>query len=127
MQRKPRTIRVGDPFSGASPSDVTVVLTTAPTVDVATSLAERLLDAGLIACANIVPGVRSLYRWKDEVQRDDEVLVLMKSTATIYTRLEAFLAEAHPYDVPEILSVPVSAGFAPYVSWIREEVSGTDE
>jgi uncharacterized protein involved in tolerance to divalent cations len=62
MQRKPRTIRVGDPFSGASPSDVTVVLTTAPTVDVATSLAERLLDAGLIACANIVPGVRSLYR-----------------------------------------------------------------
>lgn len=118
---------MGDAFSGASRSDITLVLTTAPTLDVATSLAERLLGARLIACANIVPGVRSLYRWKGEVQRDDEVLVLMKTTATVYPRLEAFLAEAHPYDVPEILSMPVSAGFAPYVSWIREEVSGTHE
>ena len=78
---------MGDPFSGAAPSDVTLVLTTAPTLDVATSLAEQLLDAELIACANIVPGVRSLYRWKDGVQRDDEVIVLMKSTATTYARL----------------------------------------
>jgi len=118
---------VGDPVPGATRSDVALVLTTAPTLDVATSLAEGLLDAGLIACANIVPGVRSLYRWKGEVQRDDEVLVLMKSTTTLYPRLEAFLAKAHPYDVPEILSMPVSAGFAPYVSWIREEVSDTHE
>ena len=104
-----------------------MVLTTVPTLDVATVLAERLLAARLIACANIVPGVRSLYRWNNEIQRDDEVLLLMKSTVSTYARLEASLAEAHPYDVPEIVSVPVSAGFAPYLDWVDGEVGGGHE
>jgi len=114
-------------MSEIAPSDVTLVLTTAPSAEVAETVVERLLEGGLIACANMVPGVRSLYRWQGQIRRDDEVLVLMKSTGAAYDRLEAALAEMHPYDVPEIVAVPLSEGLAPYLSWVMAEVGGSDE
>ena len=108
------------------PNEVTVVLTTAPDAETAERLAGRLLDERLIACANIVPGVRSVYRWKGETQRESEVLVLLKTTRECVTRLTDRVAVLHPYDVPEVLALPVTAGLGAYVDWVGEEVGPAD-
>ena len=100
-----------------------VVLTTAPDADVARSLATRLVEARLAACANVVPGVTSIYRWKGEGQEDSEVLVILKTTPAGLGPLRDRIAELHPYDVPEILALDAPEGSADYLRWVAEEVS----
>lgn len=101
-----------------------VVLTTMPDQGAATALASRLVEERSIACANIVPGVTSIYRWDDEVRQDSEVLVVMKTTAGQADALQSRVEVLHPYDVPEILVLPVVAGHAPYLEWVASEVVG---
>lgn len=103
-------------------AQVSVVLTTAPDLAVAERLAATLVDERSAACANILPGVRSVYRWKGEVQRDDEVLVVLKTTRDGVPRLRDRLAELHPYDVPEVLALDVSDGLPAYLDWVTAEV-----
>jgi periplasmic divalent cation tolerance protein len=95
-----------------------VVLTTMPDRDAAEALSSRLVEERSIACANIVRGVTSIYRW------DDEVLVVMKTTAGHVAALQSRVEALHPYDVPEILVLPVAGGHAPYLEWVASEVSG---
>lgn len=99
-----------------------VVLSTVGSQEAAGEIAEALLAEGLAACVNIVPGLRSVYRWKDGIVRDDEVLLLMKTTAHRYGRLQARLEQLHPYEVPEILALEVSEGIAAYLEWVGESV-----
>jgi periplasmic divalent cation tolerance protein len=99
-----------------------VVLTTAPSAAVAEDLARALVDERLAACANIVPGVTSLFRWEGAVNRESEVLVLLKTTAAAVDRLSARLVELHPYDVPEVLAFGPVGGHEPYADWVRQEV-----
>jgi len=102
---------------------VRVLLSTCSAGD-ADGLAHTLLEERLVACVNVVPGLRSHYWWEGKVTTDDEVLLVIK---THPDRLEALLprlAEAHPYDVPEILVLPVETGHAPYLAWIAAEASG---
>ena len=101
-----------------------VVLTTMPDEDAAGGLASVLVEERAIACANIVPGITSVYRWDGEVKRDPEVLVVMKTTAGRAESLQARIGVLHPYDVPEILVLPVSGGHAPYLEWVASEVTG---
>lgn len=100
-----------------------VVLTTMPDEESAGGLAARLLEDRAIACANIVPGITSVYRWEGEVRRDPEVLVVMKTSATQAEELTARIGAMHPYDVPEVLVLPVSGGHAPYLEWVAAEVA----
>ena len=100
---------------------VLIILMTAPDAGEGERIAGRLLDEGLIACANIVPRVVSLYRWEGELQRDEEVLVLMKTRADCELRVIARAEELHPYDVPEILVQDVMGGAAPYLAWVEQE------
>lgn len=100
-----------------------VVLTTAPDAEVAQSLATRVVEERLAACANIIPGVMSIYRWKGEVQRDAEVLVILKTTRAGFDPLRDRIGELHPYDVPEILALDAPEGSADYMRWVAEEVS----
>jgi periplasmic divalent cation tolerance protein len=103
-------------------SDLRVVLCTCPP-DHATIVARSLLEQRLAACVNVIPGVRSLYWWNDEVAEDGESLLVIKTAQSAFARLEARLSEIHPYDVPEILSLSVDAGADTYLNWLRKSVA----
>jgi len=103
-------------------SDYAVVLVTAPTVAEAESIAALLLDRRLIACANLVPGVTSLFRWEGKIDRADEVLLVMKTRQDLVPQVTQAVVEAHSYDVPEVIAVPLSGGSQAYLRWIDESV-----
>jgi len=79
-----------------------------------------LVERGLAACVNILPGVESVYRWQGKIERDDEILLLIKSDTAHFSALEDTISNLHPYEVPEILAVPVEAGHQPYLEWIDQ-------
>ncbi len=103
------------------PPDALVVLITAPAGAAEAELARTLVDERLVACVNLIPGVRSLYRWQGEVQDDAESLLLCKTTPDRYAALEARVRELHPYEVPEIIALPLVHGSAPYLAWLAEQ------
>lgn len=96
---------------------------TAPDVAVAGRIARHLVDARLAACVQQVPGVVSTYLWEGKVESTSEVLLLIKSTAVLFDEVCAAITELHPYEVPEILAVPVSAASGPYEAWVVASVS----
>ena len=100
---------------------VWVVYCAVPTREAGEAIAEAVVGERLAACVNLLPGVRSVYRWKGEVQRDDEVLAVMKTTAGRFEELRARVCALHPYELPEVLAVPAVAGHAPYLAWVRDE------
>ena len=106
--------RRGDP--------VRVVLVTAPPRR-ARALARELVGRRLAACVNLVPGVRSVYRWKGRVEEARETLLVAKTTASRCAALLSAVAELHPYEVPEGIALPVDAGLAPYLEWVRRETA----
>ncbi|MCI0436140.1 MAG: divalent-cation tolerance protein CutA [Gemmatimonadetes bacterium] len=104
--------------SGAS--GVRVVLVTAPDSDVAEQIVNRVVGEGLAACGNIVQGVTSIFWWEGAVQRAAEVLIILKTTSAASDRLIRRIVDVHPYEVPEVLILPVAAGHEPYVAWVGE-------
>ena len=105
----------------AAPSDVRVVLVTAPDAATAGRLARALVEERLAACANVVPGVRSIYRWQGQVEEAEEVLLLVKTRADRGAALAARVRELHPYALPEVLELPALGGSEAYLGWVREE------
>ena len=97
------------------------MMVTAPDRAVARRLARALVGERLAACANVVPGLRSIYRWKGEVRDDAEVLLLLKSRRSLLPRLGERVRALHPYSIPEVLALSVAAGNAPYLAWLRAE------
>lgn len=104
-------------------TDALVVLCTCPDDQTARGIATALLAAKVAACVNCVTGIRSLYRWEGQIREDAEVLLVIKTTASRYAALQALLEAAHPYDVPEIIALPVTAGADPYLDWLRQATS----
>ena len=100
-----------------------VVLVTAPDAAVAESLVRRLVQEGVVACGNIVPGITSIYRWKDAVEHEQESLIVFKTTVGGARRLLERVPELHPYEVPEVLVLPVEDGHPPYLAWVSDTVS----
>jgi periplasmic divalent cation tolerance protein len=101
-----------------------VVLVTAPSSEVATTLARALVDERLAACVNVVPGLTSIYRWQGQREEASECLLMIKTDAVRYPALERRVLELHPYSVPEVLALPVDTGAPAYVEWLRESVTG---
>jgi periplasmic divalent cation tolerance protein len=101
-----------------------VVLMTAPDADTGRRIARALVDERLIACANVLPGVTSIYRWQGAVEEAAEVLVVMKTPAALVPRLFERAAALHPYEVPELLALPVGHGLPAYCRWVMEETDG---
>jgi periplasmic divalent cation tolerance protein len=98
-----------------------VVLITAPSSDVAQHIAEALLAQKLAACVNILPGVQSLYSWEGSLHTDTEVLLLVKTRADLFeTRLVPAVQQIHPYEVPEIIALPIQLGSQAYLDWIED-------
>jgi periplasmic divalent cation tolerance protein len=98
-----------------------VVLTTAPDAETGALIARALVEERLAACVNVIPGVRSIYRWGGEIQDDPEVVLIVKTRAERCEALAARIQDLHPYDVPEVLVLPALGGSAPYLAWISAE------
>ncbi len=86
-------------------------------------IAQALVEKRLAACVNVVPGVLSLYRWEGKVQRDVERLLIIKTTRERFNDLHEALLKVHPYELPELLVLPVVGGHVPYMEWVIESVS----
>jgi periplasmic divalent cation tolerance protein len=99
-------------------TDAIVVLVTAPSAETAAAVARVLVEEGLAACGSVVPGLRSIYRWEGKVHDDAEALLVLKTERRMLEALKARLPALHPYQVPELLALPVEGGLAPYLEWI---------
>lgn len=104
-------------------SDALVVLVTVPSREDGERIAEALVGESLAACVNILGPIRSIYRWQGAVTRDDEHLLLIKTTPTRYAELEARVLALHTYENPEVIAVPVEQGAAGYLAWIKDVTS----
>ncbi len=102
-------------------SDALIVMTTVSSEDEAVALVRALLDQRLVACGTILPGARSLYRWEGKVADEREVVVLLKTRSARIEALEMAFGKLHPYKVPELLALPVTAGNAAYLGWLSSE------
>lgn len=109
---------------GEPRSDALVVLCTVPDEPTAERLARGIVEAHLAACVNVLGGVRSFYRWKGAVQDDREVQLVIKTRRARFDALAAWIAREHPYEVPEVLALPVVAGASSYLRWLVEQVDG---
>lgn len=104
-------------------AEVLLVLANCPDQETANRIATSLVENRLAACVNVLPAAESTYRWQGSVQRAVEVPLLIKCTRERYPALEEAIRQLHPYTVPEIVAVPVSAGYAPYLRWVIEETT----
>jgi len=101
-------------------TDARLVFCTVPDAATAERIATAVVEERLAACVNAVPGIASTYRWEGKVQRDAEVLLVMKTVADRCPALEARLRALHPYTTPEVIALAVADGSAPYLAWITE-------
>ncbi len=101
--------------------DHLVVFITTPTPEVAAQIARALVEERLAACGNVVPGLRSIYRWDGKIHDDAEALLVLKSTRDRFEALRERVLALHPYEVPEVIALPIEAGSAPYLEWIAAE------
>lgn len=106
-------------------TEAIIVLVTAPSADKAAELARTLVEEQLAVCGNVVPGLRSIYRWEGKVQDEAEALLLLKTQASLFDALRERIVALHPYQVPEVLRLGVEAGHQPYLDWIRDNVRTT--
>jgi periplasmic divalent cation tolerance protein len=106
-----------------STTDVLLVFTTWPDAANARSAVHTLVEEKLAACGNLIPGVESIYRWQGEIETSAEVIVIFKTTADRYPALEARIRELHSYEVPEIISIPVTHGLPDYLRWVNDSCS----
>ena len=103
---------------------VRVVLVTAPDAETGARIARTLVEEQLIACANLVPGIRSIYRWEGRVADEAEVLLVLKTRASACAALAARVKALHPYELPEVVALPVVAGSEAYLDWVIAESGG---
>jgi periplasmic divalent cation tolerance protein len=101
------------------PTDALLVLSTCPDAEAAQQLARSLVEARLAACVSLVGPVTSIYRWQDAVETTGETLLLIKTAAERYADLEQALRAMHPYEVPEIIAMPLERGLNDYLDWVR--------
>ncbi|MCV6636885.1 divalent-cation tolerance protein CutA [Candidatus Albibeggiatoa sp. nov. NOAA] len=96
-----------------------VLFNTCPDLNTAQDIAKVLLEKHLAACINIVPQIQSMYEWKGEIVTDTELLLIIKTQAKHYASIEKLLMELHPYEVPELIALPINAGLPSYLDWIQ--------
>ena len=99
-------------------SQYRVVLVTAPTLETGQEIAHKLVADKLAACVNILPGITSIYSWEGEICTDNEILLMVKTRAALFEELSATIQALHPYDTPEVIALPITAGSEKYLQWI---------
>lgn len=101
-----------------------LVYVTTPDRDVARTIATKLVEEGLAACANILPGMESVYRWQGKVERAAETVLILKCRSAGFDALSARVRALHPYEVPCIIALPIAAGLPDYLAWLVNESAG---
>ena len=104
-------------------TDKIVVLTTCESEEQAQRLARHLIEQRLAACVNILPGARSIYRWKDKIEDATEFVLIIKSRREIFVKLREAIGRLHSYEIPEVIALPVVDGSEPYLNWLDREVA----
>ena len=104
-------------------SNVYLILSTIDDHATASRLSRQLVEEGLVACVNIVSGLISTYRWEDEIRQEEEYLMILKTSGHSLARTQARLVELHPYEVPEVVAIPVESGHQAYLDWITSETT----
>lgn len=99
-----------------------LVITNCPNADVAQAIARHLVDDRLAACVNVLAPCLSIYRWQDQRCEDDEVPMLIKTTASLYPAVEAAIRKHHPFEVPEVIALDIAQGLPAYLSWVSSQV-----
>ncbi len=107
-------------MTAGAAAEALVVLVTAPSADKAAEIARALVEERLAACGNVVPGVRSIYRWQGQVCDDAEALLVLKVPAARFAALRDRVVALHPYELPEVLALPVADGLDRYLRWLAE-------
>jgi periplasmic divalent cation tolerance protein len=108
-------------------NDILLVFTTLPDAASAEKLARQIIEMRAAACVNQLVPCISTYRWKDSIETATEVPLLIKTTLAAYPHLEKSIREAHPYELPEIIAVPVTAGLPAYLDWVSRETTTLKE
>ena len=103
-----------------------LVFSTFPDEASAREAAGKLVEGGMAACVNILPGLTSVYRWQGKIEEAEEVPLLIKTSAARYAALEAAIRAAHPYELPEIVAVPATRGLPEYLAWVAAETATDD-
>jgi periplasmic divalent cation tolerance protein len=101
-----------------SAAKYSMLLVTAPDLKTARALAKAALNARIIACANLIPGIESHYRWRGKIESNHEVLLMLKTTKSHLPALEKLVGAQHPYDTPEFLVLPLHSGGSRYLDWL---------
>ena len=101
-----------------------IVITSCPSAEEGAILAQKLVAEKLAACVSVLPGMRSFYRWKGQMESADEVLLLIKTSQHLFDRLRSAVEAQHSYEVPEILALPVVDGAPRYLDWLSGELAG---
>ena len=109
------------PMSG----DPQIVLCTVPDRDTAEQIAANLVTERLAACVNIVPGITSVYRWENRIEKDAEYLLIIKTHSAVFDRLQDSIKRQHPYELPEVIAVPIKDGLPEYLDWISTSLVQT--
>lgn len=104
-----------------APTQALLVIANCPDEACANRIALAVVEAGLAACVNLLPRVQSVYRWQGAIESASEVPLLIKTTAGRYAELEAAIRALHPYDVPEIIALPIAQGLPAYLDWLAAE------
>jgi len=102
--------------------EILIVFTTVGSEEQANSISEELVHRNLAACVNVVPGIKSVYRWKGKIQHDEERLLIIKTTRAAFADLRRAVKELHSYELPDLLAVPAAAGDDAVLDWIRSVV-----
>ncbi len=103
-----------------------VILTTVDSAELGRKIANALVQTGLAACVNIVPGVRSVYRWQGKLCDEEELLLVIKTTAERFEDVRRHIRGLHTYQVPEVISLSIADGDSDYLCWLRDQVAGRD-
>lgn len=102
-------------------TEALLVLTNCPADEIADRIARTLVEQGLAACVNRLAPAASIYRWKGAIERATETPLLIKTTRERYSEVEQVIRALHPYEVPEIIAIPIERGFGPYLRWLADE------
>lgn len=103
--------------------DSIVIISNVPDSETANRLANELVGRQLAACVNIMPGVQSVYRWQGKLEQASEISLFIKTRRVCYAAVEAAIVSLHPYDVPEIIALPISSGLPKYLQWLAQETT----
>jgi periplasmic divalent cation tolerance protein len=103
-----------------------IVLCTVPDRDTAEEIANILIADKLAACVNILPGMTSVYRWEDRIEQAEEQLLIIKTGSAAYRALQAKIVDLHPYELPEIIAVPVQEGLPAYLGWVIQSTEKSE-